>query len=91
MRQNKLKAQINYKRRYIKGGEMTDVADNILNRNYNPDKYYVEMKTIVIPITSQLDPKIIQYEYYKPIAKDSNDNRNRHTQIEINTLLKQQG
>lgn len=32
MRMNKLKAQIGYKRRYIKGGKPGKVADNILNR-----------------------------------------------------------
>jgi putative transposase len=38
MRQNKLKAQIGYKRRYIKGGKTAQVADNLLERNFNPDK-----------------------------------------------------
>jgi len=37
MRMNKLKAQIGYKRRYIKGGKPGKVADNILNRQFNPD------------------------------------------------------
>lgn len=34
MRNNKLKAQIGYKRRYMKGGK----AANILDRNFNPAK-----------------------------------------------------
>jgi len=38
MRQHKLKAQIGYKRRYINGGKTAHVADNILDRNFNPDK-----------------------------------------------------
>jgi putative transposase len=37
MRVNKLKAQIGYKRRYIKGGKPGKVAANILNRQFNPD------------------------------------------------------
>jgi len=37
MRENKLKAQIDYKRRYVKGGKLASVADNILDRNFNPD------------------------------------------------------
>jgi putative transposase len=36
MRKNKLKAQIGYKRRYVKGSKISKVADNILNRNFNP-------------------------------------------------------
>lgn len=38
MRNNKLKAQIGYKRRYIKGGRTANVADNILDRDFNPAK-----------------------------------------------------
>jgi putative transposase len=34
MRDNKLRAQIGYKRRYIKGGKV----DNILDRYFAPDK-----------------------------------------------------
>lgn len=37
MRNNKLKAQIGYKCLYIKGGKTANVADNILDRNINPD------------------------------------------------------
>jgi putative transposase len=37
MRENKLRAQIGYKRRYIKGGKLASVADNLLDRNFNPD------------------------------------------------------
>jgi len=33
MRQNKLKAQIGYNRRYTKGGKSSKIADNILDRN----------------------------------------------------------
>jgi len=36
MRINKLKAQIGYKRRYMKCGTTSNVADNILDRNFNP-------------------------------------------------------
>ena len=36
MRENNLKAQIGYKRRYIKGGKVGRVAANILDRNFNP-------------------------------------------------------
>ena len=36
MRENKLKAQIGYKRRYIKGGKLGSIADNVLDRNFNP-------------------------------------------------------
>tara|TARA_R110001583_G_scaffold88182_1_gene228952 strand:- start:640 stop:1461 length:822 start_codon:yes stop_codon:yes gene_type:complete len=36
MRENKLKAQIGYKRRYIKGGKPGKIADNILDRQFNP-------------------------------------------------------
>ena len=38
MRENKLKAQIGYKRRYIKGGKLANVAANVLDRNFNPDE-----------------------------------------------------
>jgi len=38
MRNNKLKAQISYKRRYMKGGKTANVADNILDRDFNPAK-----------------------------------------------------
>jgi len=37
MRENKLKAQIGYKRRYLKGGKLASVANNILNREFSPD------------------------------------------------------
>jgi putative transposase len=36
MRENKLKAQIGYKRRYIKGGKSGKIAENILDRQFNP-------------------------------------------------------
>ncbi|MBU2972021.1 IS3 family transposase [Pseudoalteromonas sp. C2R02] len=36
MRQHNLKAQIGYKRRYIKGGKPSRVADNLLARQFNP-------------------------------------------------------
>lgn len=38
MRENELKAQIGYKRRYIKGGKTGKVAANLLNRQFDPDK-----------------------------------------------------
>lgn len=38
MRENKLKAQIGYKRRYMKGGKLASVAGNHLDRNFNPDR-----------------------------------------------------
>lgn len=38
MRQHKLKAQIGYKRKYIKGGNTSRIADNILARQFNPPK-----------------------------------------------------
>ena len=37
MRENKIRAQIGYKRRYIKGGKLANVADNVLDRNFNPE------------------------------------------------------
>ena len=37
MQENKLKAQIGYKRRYIKGGKLASVADNVLDRHFNPE------------------------------------------------------
>lgn len=37
MRENRLKAQIGYKRRYIKGGKVGRVAENILDRNFAPN------------------------------------------------------
>ena len=36
MRLNKLRAQIGYKRRHIKGGKPGRVADNVLERQFNP-------------------------------------------------------
>ncbi|HHZ96508.1 MAG TPA: IS3 family transposase [Flavobacteriales bacterium] len=50
MRNNKLKAQIGYKRRYVKGGGTASIADNILARNFNPDvpnKFWVSDITYV--------------------------------------------
>ena len=38
MRANKLRAQIGYKRRYIKGGKPVKVADNVLNREFSPEQ-----------------------------------------------------
>ena len=38
MRESKLKAQIGYKRRYIKGGKLASVAANVLDRNFDPDE-----------------------------------------------------
>ena len=36
MSENQLKAQISYKRRYIKGGKLANVAADVLDRNFNP-------------------------------------------------------
>ncbi len=36
IRQHKLKAQIGYKRRHIKGGKASRIIGNILARQYNP-------------------------------------------------------
>jgi len=36
MQKNKLKAQIGYKRRYVKGSKTATIVGNILNRNFNP-------------------------------------------------------
>ena len=50
MRQNKLKAQIGYKRRYIKGGKTAHVAGNLLDRDFNPttpNKFWVSDITYV--------------------------------------------
>lgn len=38
MRNNNLKAQIGYKRRYIKGGGVGKIADNILARDFSPSE-----------------------------------------------------
>ncbi|MDA8928114.1 IS3 family transposase [Gammaproteobacteria bacterium] len=38
MRDNRLKAQIGYKRRYMKGGKTGSIANNVLERNFNPGK-----------------------------------------------------
>lgn len=35
--QNKIKAKIGYKKRSIKGGKPDSEADNILNRDFDPD------------------------------------------------------
>ena len=37
MRQNSLRAQIGYKRRYIKGSTLSRIADNILERDFAPN------------------------------------------------------
>jgi putative transposase len=37
MRNNKLKAQVGYNRRYVKGGKTASIADNVLDRNFNSD------------------------------------------------------
>lgn len=50
MRKNRLKAQIGYKRRYVKGGKPASIADNILDRQFRPDapnKYWVSDITYV--------------------------------------------
>jgi putative transposase len=38
MREHQLKAQIGYKRRYMKGGKTGSIAINVLERNFNPGK-----------------------------------------------------
>lgn len=38
MRNNKLRAQIGYRRRYIKGCEAGKMSENILARNYSPEE-----------------------------------------------------
>jgi hypothetical protein len=38
MRENKVKSQIGYQPRYIKGGKLANVAANVLDRNFNPDE-----------------------------------------------------
>ena len=38
MREHHLKAQIGYKRRYMKGGKTGSIASNVLERNFNPGK-----------------------------------------------------
>jgi len=38
MRVNQLKAQIGYKRRYCQGGKPSRIADNILERQFNPEE-----------------------------------------------------
>ena len=37
MRENRLRAQIGYKRRYMKGGKLGSIAGNILDRNFSSD------------------------------------------------------
>jgi putative transposase len=37
MRQNHLVAQIGYKRKYVKGSKLSNVADNVLERDFAPD------------------------------------------------------
>lgn len=37
MRENRLRGQIGYKRRYMKGGKLGSIAGNILDRNFSPD------------------------------------------------------
>ena len=37
MRLNNLVAQIGYKRKYVKGSKLSNVADNVLDRNFAPD------------------------------------------------------
>ena len=37
MRRHRIRAQIGYKRRYIKGGNTGRIAANLLNREFNPD------------------------------------------------------
>lgn len=36
MRQNKLRAQIGYKRKYMKGGKLSRIAENVLERDFAP-------------------------------------------------------
>lgn len=38
MRENRLKVQIGYKRRYIKGGKPATIAANLLDRQLSPDR-----------------------------------------------------
>ncbi len=38
MRENKIRAQIGYRRRYIKGGKPANVAANVLDRNFSPEE-----------------------------------------------------
>jgi putative transposase len=36
-RQNSLKEQIGYKRKYVKGSKLSRIADNVLERNFAPE------------------------------------------------------
>jgi putative transposase len=50
IRENKLRAQIVYKRRYIKGGKTGSIAANHLDRDFNPDvpnKFWISNITYV--------------------------------------------
>jgi len=50
MRKNKLKAQIGYKRRHMKGGKTSKIADNLLDRKFDPampNKFWVSDITYV--------------------------------------------
>lgn len=55
MRKHRIKAQIDYKRRYIKGSKTVKVAVNLLNRNFSTDAPNVSWVSDIIYVRTYED------------------------------------
>ena len=89
MRANKLKAQIGYKRRYCKGGHPSRIADNILERQFNPEepnKVWVSDITYIRTYEGFLYVATVMDLFSRRIVGWSMDN-NMDKRLVINALM----
>jgi putative transposase len=89
MRANQLKAQIGYKRRYCQGGKPSRIADNRLERQFNPEepnKIWVSDITYIRTYEGFLYVATVMDLFSRRIVGWSMD-KNRDKRLVINALL----
>ena len=89
MRQHKLKAQIGYKRRHIKSGKASRIADNLLARQFNPpapNQSWVSDITYIRTYEGFLYVATVMDLFSRRIVGWSMD-KNMDKQLVINALL----
>ncbi|WP_096040827.1 IS3 family transposase [Pseudoalteromonas issachenkonii] len=89
MRQHKLKAQIGYKRRHLKGGKTSRIADNLLARQFNPpapNQSWVSDITYIRTYEGFLYVATVMDLFSRRIVGWSMD-KNMDKQLVINALL----
>ncbi|ALQ07160.1 transposase [Pseudoalteromonas sp. Bsw20308] len=89
MRQHKLKAQIGYKRRHIKGGRTSRIADNLLARQFNPpapNQSWVSDITYIRTYEGFLYVATVMDLFFRRIVGWSMD-KNMDKHLVINALL----